>query len=148
MVSIESADTSNLRSVILDCLSQCNLPLSGCCGQAYDGAAAMFKHLRGVATQNKTMEPKAISIHFLAHSLNLGLQECTHQSIHIQEGFSAAMEFHNLIKLSLKQLAVFQHLQEESTSTNLLSIKPLCPTKWTVRTSAVDSVLKIIQYYR
>ena len=142
MVSIESANASNLRSVILDCLLRCNLPLSGCCGQAYDGAAAMSGHLTGVATQIKAMEPKAISIHCLAHSLNLGLQECASQSVPIREGLSAAMELHNLIKLSPKRLAVFQHMQEESTSTNLPSIKPLCPTRWTVRTSAVDSVLK------
>ena len=35
MVGIESANASNLRSVILDCLLRSNLPLSGCCGQAY-----------------------------------------------------------------------------------------------------------------
>ena len=43
--------------------------------------------------------------------------------------------------MSPKRLAIFQHLQKES-SPSLPSIKPLCPTRWTVRTSAVDSVLK------
>ena len=33
-------------------------------------------------------------------------------------------------------------MQKESSSPSLPSIKPLCPTRWTVRTSAVDSVLR------
>ncbi len=115
------------------------MPLSGCCGQAYDGAANMASHLTGVAVQFLRMEPKAISIHCLAHSLNLCLQDCAAQSKPIREGLSAANELHNLIKMSPKRLAIFQHLQKESSSP---SIKPLCPTRWTVRTSAIDSVLK------
>ena len=142
MVSIECTNASCLKSVILDCLIHCNLPLSGCCGQAYDGAAVMDGHLTGVAVQILRMEPKAISIHCLAHSLNLCLQDCAAQSKPIQEGLSAANELHNLIKLSPKRLAIFQHLQKESSSPSLPSIKPLCPTRWTVRTSAVDSVLR------
>ena len=51
MVGIESANASNLRSVILDCLLRSDLPLSGCCRQAYDGAAVMSGHLTGVTTQ-------------------------------------------------------------------------------------------------
>ena len=69
-------------------------------------------------------------------------QDCAAQSKPIQEGRSAANELHNLIKPSPKHLAIFQHLQKESSSPSLPSIKPLCATSWTVRTSAVDSVLK------
>lgn len=130
MVSIKCTNVSSLKSVILDCLVHCNLPLSGCCGQAYDVAAVMAGHLTGVAVQILRMDPKGISIHCLA------------QSKPIQEGLSAANELHNLIKLSSKRLVIFQHLQKESSSPSLPSIKPLCPTRWTVRTSAVDSVLR------
>ena len=142
MLSVERTDASSLKSVILDCLIRCNLPLSGCCGQAYDGAAVMAGHLTGVAVQILRMEPKAIPMHCLAHSLNLSLQDCAAQSKPIREGLSAAKELHNLIKLSPKHLAIFQHLQKESSSPSSPSIKPLCPTRWTVRTAAVDSVLK------
>ena len=102
----------------------------------------MAGHLPGVAVQILRMEPKAISIHCLDHSLNLCLQDCAAQSKPFREGLSAANELHNLIKLSPKHLAIFQYLQKESSSPRLPSIKPLCPTRWTVRTFAVDSVLR------
>ena len=105
MVSVECTNASSLKSVILDCLICCNLPISGCCGQAYDGAAVMAGHLTGVAVQILRMEPKAISIHCLAHSLNLSLQDCAAQSKPIREGLSLANELHNLIKMSPKRLA-------------------------------------------
>ena len=111
MVSVECTDPSSLKSVILDCLIRCHLPLGGCCGQAYDGAAVMAGHLTGVAVQIQRMKQKAIFIHCLAHSLNLCLQDCAAQSKPIREGRSAANELHNLIKLSPKRLAIFQHLQ-------------------------------------
>ena len=38
--------------------------LSGCCAQAYDGAA-------GVAKQIQLEEPKALFVHCFAHSVNL-----------------------------------------------------------------------------
>ena len=58
MVSIECTNASSLKSVILDCLICCILPLSGCCGQAYDGAVVMAGHLIGVVVQiyfNRTL---------------------------------------------------------------------------------------------
>ena len=57
-VSIECTNASSLKLVILDCLISCNLPLSGCCGQAYDGAAVMAGHLIKVVVQihfNRTL---------------------------------------------------------------------------------------------
>lgn len=141
MISVERTDASTLKSVILDCLIRCNMPISTCCGQAYDGAAVMAGHLTGVAVQILRIEPKALPMHCLAHSLNLSLQDCAAQSKPIREGLSVAKELHNLIKLSPKRLAIFQHLQKESSSPSSPSIKPLCPTRWTVRTAAVDSVL-------
>ena len=122
---------------------RCNLPLAGCYGQAYDGAANMAGHLNGVAAQVQQTEPKAIFIHCLVHSLNLCLQECAKQSKPIRDALALVNELHNLIKLSPKRLALIKQIQSDiDISAHLPSIKPLCPTRWTVRTAANDSVLK------
>ena len=92
MVSIECTNASSLKSVILDCLIRCNLPVSGCCGQPYDEAAVMAGHLTGVALQIRRMEPKAISIYCLAHSLNLCLQDCATQLIQTSLSILSEME--------------------------------------------------------
>ena len=121
----------------------CNLPLAGCYSQAYDGAANMAGHLNGVAAHVQQTEPKAIFIHCLAHSLNLCLQECAKQSKPIRDALALVNELHNLIKLSPKRLSLFKQIQSDiDISAHLPSIKPLCPTHWTVRTAAIDSVLK------
>ena len=49
-------------------------------------------------------------------------------------------EICNFIKLFPKRLSLFEDLQECNSATPP-SLKPLCPTRWTVRASAVLSVL-------
>ena len=50
MVHVPSTTASILTTTIKDVLIRCIRPLSNCRGQAYDGAANMMGHLRGVAT--------------------------------------------------------------------------------------------------
>ena len=40
-----------------------------------------------------------------------------------------------------KRLGIFKHLQEEFNG-DAPGLKPLCPTRWTVRTGAINSILK------
>ena len=50
------------------------------------------------------------------------------------------MELSQLIRFSPKRAALFEQLQSQ-LSTATPSIKPLCPTRWTVRTAAINSVI-------
>ena len=43
--------------------------------------------------------------------------------------------------MSPKRLAQFNHLKAHALP-NSPSLKPLCPTRWTVRTAAINSVLQ------
>ena len=56
-------------------LLRCNLPLSFCRGQAYDGAAAIQGKRKGLATLIRNEVPAALPVHCLAHSLKLCLQD-------------------------------------------------------------------------
>jgi len=51
LVHVPNITASVLTEAIKDVLIRCSLPLVQCRGQAYDGAANMMGHLRGVATQ-------------------------------------------------------------------------------------------------
>ena len=53
---------------------------------------------------------------------------------------SLVNEICNFIKLARKRLSLFEHLEECNSATSP-SLKPLCPTSWTVRTGAVLNVL-------
>ena len=53
--------STTLTATIKDVLICCILPLSNCREQAYDGAANMMGHLRGVATVIENEHPSAIN---------------------------------------------------------------------------------------
>ena len=120
---------------------RCSLPLNQCRGQACDGASNMAGRLNGVAARLKKEEPKAHYVHCLAHSLNLCLQECGGKCSPIKDALFLTGELANLIRASPKRLALFNQLRSE-VAPSAPGIKPLCPTRWTVRTSAIDSILK------
>ena len=53
----------------------------------------------------------------------------------------AASIFTTLVRASPKCLALFKNIQHQSPSL-APNIKPLCPTRWTVHTGAINSVLQ------
>ena len=67
------ADT--LYEVVTDILTRCGLPLPMCRGQALDGASNMQGQRNGLAAKIKREVPAALSLHCLAHCLNLCLQD-------------------------------------------------------------------------
>ena len=71
LVHVPRITADTLTAAIKDVLIRCSLPLAQCRGQAYDGASNIMGHLRGVATQIQVEQSTAISVHCLAHSLNL-----------------------------------------------------------------------------
>ena len=76
----------------------------------------------------------------VAHSLNLCLQDCGQNCRAIREALTVTIELASIIRASPKCLAQFRHLQEE-LSPGSPGLKPLCPTRWTVRTEALHAVI-------
>lgn len=125
---------------IKDLLIRCNLPVALCRGQAYDGAANMQGRRSGVATRFLEDQPAAIPVHCCAHSLNLCLQDAGRKLTCLRDALELCREIINLIQFSPKRLHLFSsNLQSSGSGTTL---KPLCPTRWTARTAAIDAVLK------
>ena len=50
------------------------------------------------------------------------------------------MDLVQLIKFTLKRSSLFESLKPQM-STDTSGLRPLCPTRWTVRTGAIDAVL-------
>ena len=77
---------------IKDVLVRCALPLAQCRGQGYHGALNMMGHLRRVATQIRAEEAAAISVHCLAHYLNLCLQDTTKECVPVRNALEIVIE--------------------------------------------------------
>lgn len=110
------------------------LPLSQCRGQAYD---AMSGHLNGVAAQIERVAPAAVFVHCFAHCTNLCLQTVGHQCLPIRDALDLVMELSKLIRYSPKRSTLFSN----TTVTWFTNTKTLCPTRWTVCTAAIATVL-------
>ena len=85
--------------------------------------------------------PQALYVHCLAHSLNLCLQDCGCNCRTIRESLALTTELGNLIRASPKRLAQFRSLQHQ-LAPEAPHLKPLCLTRWTVRTGTIDSIIK------
>ena len=140
LIQVPMTDAKTLADVIKDSLIRFALPISQCRGQAYDGAANMSGHISGVATCIQEIEPTAVFVHCLGHCTNLCLHSLGKQSLCVREALDLVMELSQLIRFSPKRSSLFEALQAQ-VSPGAPTLKPLCPTRWTVRTKAIEAVL-------
>lgn len=90
--------------------------------------------------KSKREQPAALHVHCLAHCLNLCLQDAARICPHVRDALELIMELVKLIKFSPKRSSLFETLKSQMTpETN--GLRPLCPTRWTVRTGAIEAVL-------
>ena len=140
LINVPKTDSNTLCSLIKDGLVRFSLPITQCRGQVYDGASNMSGHIRGVAAQIQREEPSALYVHCLAHCTNLCLQTVGRAIFPIRDALELVMGLSQLIRFSPKRSHLFQSMQSQM-SPGAPSLKPLCPTQWAVRTSAIQSVL-------
>lgn len=103
----------------------------------------MSGHLNRVAQIQREV-PTALFVHCFAHCTNLALQAIGCQSIPVRDALDLVIEIVQLIRYSPKRTALFQCIQAQlsnEASTKAQSLKPLCQTRWTVRTGAFNSVI-------
>lgn len=91
------------------------------------------------------MNSKAFSVHCLAHCTNLCLQDVSRQSKPIRDALDLVFEIVKLIKFSPKRLELFSQMQVRSGADDPRSLRPLCPTRWTVRTGSIGDILSKYQ---
>lgn len=109
------------------------------------GASNMSGVRNGAQALFKQEEPRALYVHCLAHSLNLCVQDASKMCNLLRDTLDFIQNLVQLIKFSPKRLHLFESLRKEvtlNTGETLPSLRTLCPTRWTVRHSAISSILK------
>lgn len=140
LMDIPKTDAETISNEIKKIFKQFSLSINQCYGQAYDGASNMSSHISGVAARIQADESKALYVHCLAHCTNLCLQSVTKKVAVIWEALNLTMQLSDFILYSPKQTSLFQTLQNDLSPGNL-RLKPLCPTRWTVRTGAMGAII-------
>ena len=136
LFQLPDAKAQTLLSVIKDVLIRCSLPLSQCRGQAFDGAVNMSGIRNGVQALVKQEVPKALYVHCLAHSLDLSVQVIQKCEL-MRNVMDFIYQLVQLIRFSPKRFTIFESLRKEATVATeeslALTLRTLCPTRWTVR---------------
>ena len=135
-------------SAIKDILIRCSLPLSQCRGQAFDGASNMSGVRNGVQALVKSETSQALYVHCLAHNLSLCLKDVTNTCEMIRNVMDFVYNLVQLIRFSPKRLSLFDSLRKDislNSGEATPSLRMLCPTRWTVRHTSIDSVIKNYQ---
>ena len=114
--------------------------MTQCRGQAYDGDANMVRSIKGVVKCIQNEQRLAFFVHCVAQNLNLCLQNYSPQCLAVKDALNLTSGVATIIRASPKRLGIVKHLQQEF-NVDALGLKPLCPTRWTVRTGATNSIL-------
>ena len=137
------ADT--LVSCISDAFIRMNLSMNKSRGQYYDGASNMAGEKTGVSTQIKSQEPHAIFTHCYGHSLQLA--DTIKEIKNLADMFDTTAEISKLLEFSPKRDAMFDRIKE-AISPETTGFRVLCPTRWTVRATSLQSMInswKVLQ---
>ncbi len=135
-----STTGEHISKIVSDVLLRLNLPISGLRGQTYDGAANMSGHLSGVQAHIRKEQPLAIYVHCGPHCVNLVTQAACSTTPIVRDALQWTHELGCLFGQSGKFKTIFKSVAK-STSGSYITLKPLCPTRWTVRTPAIDAIL-------
>ena len=143
LYSVPSIDAAMLVSVVKDVFLRMNLSFDRVRGQCYDGASAMSGKRSGVAKQISDLEPRAIFTHCYGHALNLAASDTIKKSKVIKDALETTHEITKLIKYSPRREAIFREFKAERPceSNSRSGIRVLCPTRWTVKATALASIM-------
>jgi hypothetical protein len=112
------------------------LPISLLRGQTYDGAANMAGEYNGARALIRQQQPLAAFV----HCVNLATKAAVSTSSVIRDAISLVNELGVLSSQSGKFQLIFAGAAERLHD-KVLKLRPLCPTRWTVRAKAIQHVL-------
>ncbi len=140
LYQVESVHSEKIYQVITDILLRLNLCMSKVRGQCYDGASVMTGVKSGVVARVKAAEPRAVFTHCYGHALNLACADTFRQCKLMQDALDTTHEITKLIKKSPRRDSIFKQLKEE-VACDGSGIRVLCPTRWTVKAEALNSII-------
>lgn len=126
-----------MRLLWLDVLLRLNLPIWGLKGQTYDGASNVAgKHLGTANTATSTICTLSSTMCQFGHTSFLGLLCCAKCTLLDTWPWAVWTLAHFLGSLAYLKTSLKPLLQLKGKGP-AVSIRPLCPTRWTVRSPAI-----------
>lgn len=135
-----------IASMLQDALTRLQLPIQHLRAQTYDGAGNMAGKYKGCQAELKRIQPLATYVHCGAHVSHLVTSKCVQVAPFIRDALDLVQELGNLYKSSGKFKNLYLNVHsDDADSPSPSRLKPICPTRWLTRSSAVMSVLSNYQ---
>jgi len=139
--SLDKCDATTINAVITDILCRFNIDIGLCRAVCFDGASTFQGQQAGVSAKMQEQQPKILNTHCHMHCVNLAVQE-TVSSVPIMRNFlQFVIDLINFFRQSPKRCAIVRNVAE-SLQCKQSHIRPLCPTRFTVKYRALESISK------
>ena len=102
---------------------------------------------RGAAVQIASEEPRALYTHCYGHALNLAVGDTIKKQKLLRDALDVAYEISKLLKYSPRHDTVFEKLKLQMAP-EFPVFRTLCPTRWTVRGSSLESILRNYEVFQ
>ncbi|XP_077119085.1 zinc finger MYM-type protein 1-like [Ranitomeya variabilis] len=127
--AIHDQRAAGIEKEILECIDSNGLSIHKCRGQGYDGAATMSGIYSGVQARILEKEHNAMYVHCAAHNLNLVLQDAVSEITEISNFSDILQHVYTFFGESIRRW----ELLSSFTSSSSVTLKKLCPTRWSSR---------------
>ncbi len=95
---------------------------------------------KGVQRRIRDEQPKAVYVHCRNLSLNLALQDAVSAVVSIRDVLSLTHDIVVFIRDSNTRIRVLEEIETDLLAEDHISLQPLCPTRWTIRTRALNAL--------
>ena len=136
-----NTESQTLFNILKDVFARLELSMDNLRGQCYDGASNMKGKFKGLKTLVLDLQPKARYVHCTAHSLNLAVVDSLRHLTSMRDIMALANDLINTVSESNKRMGLFRSIRCESCN-DQAGLRPLCPTRWTMRASSILRILK------
>jgi len=140
MYEAKSTTGAAISSYIFDALLRLGFPKECLRGQTYDGAANMAGPYKGCQALVRLMCPLALYVHCGPHSVNLVMECVISSHPNLRDSVQCVHDLGVLHSQNGKFKSLFTEVAA-GQSTVVRNLRPLCPTRWTVRVDAIKNVV-------
>ena len=104
----------------------------------------MSGRVKGVQKLISLKQPLSVYVHCSNHALDLALQETAREVSIVCNTLQTVRDAANIIRESSKRQQLFESIAAEVAvdSDKPTRLQPLCPTRWAVRSKAIDTLCK------
>lgn len=136
-----NSESQTLFNIVKDIFARLDLSMENLRGQCYDGASNMSGKFKGLQKLVSDVQAKALYVHFIAHSLNLAVEDSLRYLSCMRDIMNLAKDLINSVRESPNRMEMFRSISCASVNEQY-RLRPLCPTRWTMRASSVQQILK------